>query len=95
MKIVSSKYIKSDSEYVQTCIEDYSKDIDKLQNVLNNIKTVWEGTDADSFVEKYQEIIKKLRIYENNFIEYRKYLSQVQEVYEALNENYDKQINTD
>lgn len=95
MKIVSSKYIKSDSEYVQTCIEDYSKDIDKLQNVLNNIKTVWKGTDADSFVEKYQEIIKKLRIYENNFIEYRKYLSQVQEVYEALNENYDKQINTD
>lgn len=95
MKIVSSKYIKSDSEYVQTCIEDYSKDIDKLQNVLNNIKTVWKGTDADSFIEKYQEIIKKLRIYENNFIEYRKYLSQVQEVYEALNENYDKQINTD
>lgn len=95
MKIISSSYINGDAGYVNTCIEDYSSELNRLIAAVKTVKTAWSGEDADSFVTKYENIIEKLKIYEKDFLEYKKYLSQVQGVFEALENEYNKKINTD
>ena len=95
MKIVTSQYINGDAGYVLTCIEDYQKDLAKLTQIVAAVKTAWNGKDADDFVKKYQEILNKLKKYEENFIVYKNYLGQIQGIYQTLEDDYNKKINTD
>lgn len=94
MKIVISNAIKSDSTKIKNCINELSKNIKQLQNLVNDVPKAWQGQDATSFINKYKEALTKLKKYESSFNDYYLFLSKVHVIFNALDEAYDKTIDT-
>lgn len=94
MKIVISNGLTNDVAQIKNNLDEYSKKIGELQNVIDAIPQYWQGADAASFIKKYKEALTKLKSYETSFEDYYSYLSKVYGIYNALNEAYDKEINT-
>ncbi len=95
MKIVASSSISLDANNIGMYVQKISSDITQMKALIGYVSSFWIGEDATSFVEKYKEVFNKLDDFERNLEEYQKYLSQVEKVFDSLNESYDKKINTD
>lgn len=95
VKIKSSSSISLDANNIGMYVQKFSADITQMKVLIGYVSSLWIGEDATSFVEKYKEVFNKLDYFERNLKEYQKYLSQVEKVFDSLNESYDKKINTD
>lgn len=92
MKIIVSDKLKSDSETIKENIDNFSKIIDQIGPFLDIIKQNWEGTDATSFFEKYEEVLVNLKKYRDELNNYYDFLSKVYDIYNTLDKSYDKPI---
>lgn len=95
MKIVATSSINSDAAKVKKKIDEFSNDISQIQDVINIIPQAWQGKDATSFINKYNEALVKLKKYEVSFNDYYKYLCKVYDIFNALEEAYNRPIDTD
>lgn len=96
MEIVATSNINTDANNIKNCINNLSKDINAIQNCINYIPQVWSGKDSESFINKYKnEILPELKKYEKNLNDYYTFLSKVYDVFNTLDESYNKNISTD
>lgn len=74
---------------------DFSSDIKKLENIINNINSAWDGADALKYVNNLKEsYIVRLNELAANLENYGEYLINVAKVYDLLDETFsNKNIN--
>lgn len=95
MKIKASNGIATSANSINEYINEISRSINKIQNYISNVSSVWQGNDATSYVNKFRnEAIPELQNYVKIMKEYQSFLSQVYPIFKALDEHYDKPINT-
>jgi len=95
MKIISSSQINSDAAMLKKCIDNYSSEVTNIRRIIDQIPSVWQGNDATSFINKYNEALEQLEKYKEALYKYCDFLSRVNAVYDELNSSYDKVISTD
>lgn len=95
MKIKVSSGIITSANNVDKHIDEISKSITRIEKYLSGVSRVWQGSDATSFVKKFQnEAIPDLRKYVKVMEEYQKYLKEIYPIYKALDDYYNKPIST-
>ena len=94
MKIVASSSLNSSANTIKKNLESINSSIKSIETDINNMKNIWLGKDADSFVKKYKDILQELKRYEASFEKYQDYLSKVYDIYKTLDDAYNKQIDT-
>lgn len=94
MKIVISDSLNNDANNIKEHISLISQNIELIRFYLDTIPKWWEGDDATSFLNKYNEAYNNLKKYETEFSNYCDYLSKVFGIFKALDESYDRPINT-
>lgn len=95
MKIKASGDINTSVNNIDQYIGEINSSINRIENYLGGVSKVWQGADATSFVNKFKnEAIPELRKYVKVMREYRKYLNEIYPIYKALDDYYDKPINT-
>lgn len=74
---------------------DFSSDIKKLENIINNINVAWDGVEALKYVNLLKEnYIVKLNELADDLQKYGEYLINVSKVYDLLDETFaSKNIN--
>lgn len=92
MKIVITDGIRSDASIIRSNLDDFSLKKAQLKSILDTVPNAWKGTDATSFINKYNEALTKLTEFEKSFNEYYTYLSKVKGVFDTLDEVYDRKI---
>ena len=96
MKIIAEREISKDVSNIKEYIGNISHQISYLQSVIDTIPKYWTGADAKKFINKYnEEAIPQLKKFEKEFNNYVSFLSKIYKIYSALEENYNKNINTE
>lgn len=96
MKIKASSDINNVATQMKDNIDIIGQMIDYLEFAISDtLPNTWIGDDATSFAKKYNESIVELRKYVDSLYEYQTYLTKIYPIYEALEEAYDKPINTE
>lgn len=96
MKIIAEREISKDVSNIKEYIGNISHQISYLQSVIDTIPKYWTGADAKKFIKKYnEEAIPQLKKFEKEFNNYVSFLSKIYKIYSALEENYNKNINTE
>lgn len=96
MKIVASSSINGDATKIKEHIDKLTYDINFIQDYISSLPQMWSGDDEKKFVSKYNdEVLPVLHEYEKTFNEYYTFLAKVYGIFETLEEEYDKAINTE
>lgn len=92
MKIVINNLSGSANE-LKNYISKISNDINKMKNIIDSeFSVAWQGEDATSFKNEYNNIINKLLEYKTSLDDYYKFLSEVKRCFDLLEEGYQKPI---
>lgn len=95
MKIIANEGINKDVANIKEYISVISEQISYLQNIVNSIPNYWTGSDATRLINKYNdEAIPKLKKFESEFNDYALFLSKIPNIYSALEDAYNKNIDT-
>lgn len=74
--------------------DDFSQEIKKLSNIVNNVGSAWQGDDATKYTEAMKTYIEALNAVAEMMGQCNKYLCKVPGFYETLDEAYaNKKIN--
>lgn len=92
MKIVVKNLSSQSNEMLEDKLILENK-IKELQEEISNLSRVWRGDDATSFASFYQnQVLPLLRKYVDAFGEFQQFLSEVPNVFDALDESYSGKI---
>lgn len=92
MKVIVNNLYGSVNE-LKNYINNISKDIDKIRNIIDSeVQVAWQGEDAASFKREYYNVINNLLGYKASLNDYQKFLSEVQNCFNLLEESYQKPI---
>ena len=96
MKIVATRKINADAAKIKEHLDKLTYYINYIQDYIDYIPQIWSGEDGKSFVNKYKnEVLPTLREYEKNFSTYYSFLTKVYDIFETLDEKYNKVISTE
>lgn len=92
--IIISDNINSSSNSLKDYIEQITNEIKSIKAKVDTIPEFWTGENATKFIDKFNnEYNPIMNRYMNVLLEYYKFLSQVLPVFEALEEDYNYNIN--
>ena len=92
MKIVVTDSINAKAKEIKECIDFISQKITEINISIGLVNTFWKGTDANSFDQKYDEAIIKLKEYQNSFETYYHYLLKIYDIFSSFEDSYNKKI---
>lgn len=93
--IIDKQSVRKVANQMNEYANDFSKEIEKLSNIIDNINIAWKGDDALKYINllktKYFEDLTETK---KQIKKYSKYLENIPEAYDALEDTYtNKSIN--
>lgn len=72
--------------------EDYDSEIDKMMEIIENMKTVWKGTEANVFYAKATDYIKNMKKITKTMGSISRFSDKANEGYAEVDESFSKEL---